>query len=110
MVCRRAIPGLGKRLLKLLVAILVTFLCLFGLLFGPRFAFRLFTVVVQVWAAQRLPEPEGVYRVPLRICDHCQAACQSPEAMKDALRTVEDYDAVLDEFPGTRVAFEQKSE
>jgi hypothetical protein len=70
--------------------------CLLGLLFG--------------WIVIRSPDREDrvvghdvVFAVPLRICEVCESEIRSAGALRETLRRVPVYAALLDKYPDARI-------
>ena len=107
MTCRFQSFGIGRRLAIFLVAAVVTVFSLASLFFIPFTLYKfVLGITLVVWSATLLPDPDGIYRVPLQMCPRCLQDCRSEQAMKEALRTVPEYAAILDRYPGTRVRLE----
>jgi hypothetical protein len=62
-----------------------------------------------VWLVARWQRDEKeygrdkVYTLPLRVCPACQPTLRKRAGIKECLRSVPEYDSLLDKFPAARV-------
>ncbi|MBX9623894.1 MAG: hypothetical protein K2X82_08765 [Gemmataceae bacterium] len=70
---------------------------LLGLLFG-------WLVLLRPPREYRVLGEDVVFTVPLRVCDRCAPDLDHPNDLRDALRTVPVYTALLHKYPVARVA------
>lgn len=74
--------------------------CLLFVLFGPLYG-PLFKHFVSRSVQAESPDVSLV--APLPVCEACRPALDDPGELRKALRTVPEYAALLDQYPGTRI-------
>jgi hypothetical protein len=70
--------------------------CLLGLLFG-------WIVIGRAEREDRVLGRDVVFTVPLRICESCEPEIRSAGALRETLRRVPVYAALLDKYPSARI-------
>lgn len=70
--------------------------CLLGFLFGG-------IVYRRVHQGDRVRGHDVVFTVPLRVCEVCESEIRSAGALRETLRRVRVYAALLDKYPDARI-------